>query len=118
MPTAFDILGAFSFAQGVLTLIASVAAAVFASTQQVSRCFLLVILHACRLNRATIQSREKVQNNQTLARRITSDLMNCINNTEDTAEQCPPDWMRLGKAGANFRSLADQYCTKVRPRNN
>jgi hypothetical protein len=35
MPTPFDILGALSFAQGVLTLIAAAVAAILAMTQQV-----------------------------------------------------------------------------------
>jgi hypothetical protein len=38
MPTAFDILGALSFAQGILTLIASVTAAVLTATLNSIRC--------------------------------------------------------------------------------
>ena len=74
MPTSFEILGALSFAQGILTLIASIVAAGFSATQQVNNALNLTEVCSPLIRTDGMQARDKFLNNNTQMRDLVQDL--------------------------------------------
>jgi hypothetical protein len=127
MPTPFDVLGALSFAQGVLTLIASIVAAVFAATQQVNNGFLhlTAIPSVEKIDRAEwfgMQSRDTFRNNDRLAIELMGDISSTmtraqpylatLDNRSQTTKATINEWQKSSLA-PTFSPLVTEHTTHM-----